>query len=95
MKRPPSEHQVMDDEADHPGNNEDRAGGEELAFGLASCGAVQEKVEHECAEPDRYESDGYEVHAERRANDKADDCPRDRGESMYSSIAMKVCQYFS
>ena len=75
MKRPPSEHQVVDDEADHPGDDEDGACGEELAFGLASCWAVQEKVEDESAEPDRHESDGGEVYAERRADDEANDCP--------------------
>ena len=67
----------MDYEADHPSDHEDRTGGEEFAFGLASCWAVQEQVEHKSAESDRYESNGDEVNAECSSNDEADDCPRD------------------
>ncbi len=70
-----SEHQVVDDEADHPGDYEHRAGSEELALGLLAGRTVQEDIQHECAKADRYESHGDEIHAERCANDKADDRP--------------------
>ena len=101
VKRLPSEHQIMDDEADHPSDDKYGRGGEELAFGFASCGSVQEEVEHESAKPNGYEGDGDEVNAERRANYKANDRPRQgrinvseycHDELTAISVQLPVCQ---
>ena len=40
---------------------------------------MQEQVENEGSKTYRNESDGNEVHAERRADNETDDCPGQRG----------------